>query len=742
MKRTLYAAAALFFGANLACAGTGALASLKAAGPATFSGSVSAGVDGASVESSNLGVPTVTPGAPVTSDFANFWEKLKDGTIDDVCKAAQLKLNENVRLGSVPGVGGGVGRYLLRAPSQKLALVDEVDVNLSATLGNDILQLPAVQGLGVSLSGRLEGRSQVVRPLDSDKYCRELGTLVKLYDLKTAIPATAGRISAMEIGEIWKLPLSLRFSFGATLGTTFNELVSVSVSAGESKERRPSVTLYRMDENRLRLRVRLDRVTVQSAGASVSGVQFPLSDLGLWNADNVLAGFVNRTWAGEVNKFLAAQLSFGYSRNFGKKLLVEFILDPKDARQMAALEKFMRSDFSILKRFIELGLHFNHFAENDETAGGLGEITDAAGQAARGVGEKPSFAGSDIYHGHSNNLHMRLPFVHAQDVSWSASYNRYQSTDRQGETLHVQQRTRNSDGRSVNLPFLGSQVKYNSQKTVYVVNKEGLDGKTSMPALMYQQNEGFLRQGDGTARDMLETANGVLRYVGVNGGAANEGNTLPSAEIFPDTGGFFKHYDTAVMNFKLLINERGLQEILLAPAQAVMKAYLNMMRRFVPGIVDKVMGLFYIGEEGRVRYDSREAARRVGGTSADYANPVKPVDVVKKLALGAEEFLRGLAGARGAAGWKAQAEKLAEIAAGSSDSGLSYEDFLQVVVQVVDPLNVSAEVYVHTDKQVEGEEDVTRNYQFFNGRDNSFDAGIAEVNQMHARFADPAVLTD
>ena len=81
MKRTLYAAAALFFGANLACAGTGALASLKAAGPATFSGSVSAGVDGASVESSNLGVPTVTPGAPVTSDFANFWEKLKDGTI-------------------------------------------------------------------------------------------------------------------------------------------------------------------------------------------------------------------------------------------------------------------------------------------------------------------------------------------------------------------------------------------------------------------------------------------------------------------------------------------------------------------------------------------------------------------------------------------------------------------------------------------------------------------------------------
>ena len=733
MKRSLYAAAAVLFGVNVSFAGEKAFDSLQASVPVPV---LSAPVPVPAK------VPVISTGAPVTSDFAHFWEKLKDNTVDDVCKLAQLKLNEKATLANVAGVGGGFGRYMLRFPSQKIALVDEVDVKLSATLGNNILQIPNVPGLGVNITGQIEGKSQVVRPLESDRYCKELGTLVKLYELKTAVPSTAKRIAAMENGEIWKLPLTLHFGFGASIGTTIDEVINVSVSAGETKERRPSVTLFRMDDEHLRLRVRLDRVTVQSIGASASSVQIPMSDLGLWNADNILAKFINKTWAGEVNRYLAAQLSLGYSRNFGKKLLVEFVLNPKDHEQMATLEKFMLGDFSILKRFVELGLHFNDFAENDETANGLGDITAAANQASNGVGAKPEFAGSDIYHGHSTNIHMQVPVVHAQDLSWSASYNRYQSLEKQGETLHVQQRTRYSDGRSVNLPVLGSERKYNSQKTVYIVNKEGADGKITPPALMYQQNEGFVRHSDGTARDMLEKANGVLRYVGMKGAGTNESDVLPSDTIFPATGGFFKYYKTGVMNLNLLISERGVQDIITAPAELIMKAYMNMMREAVPAIIDKVMDLFTVSKDGEVFYDSREAERRVGGTSADYENPVKPADVVRKLALGATEIIRDIASVRDAGGWKDQSEQLDKVAAGSSKSGLSYEDFLKVVVQVVDPLNVSAEVFVHTDKKVKGEADVTQNYKFFNNKDNSFDANISEVNQMHARFADPSTLTD
>ena len=731
------------FGVNISYSGESALDSLKASvPPSTLSGTVSFDTNHVNIESNDFKTPTVSPGASVSSDFDHFWEKLKDGTGDSLCKAAQLKLNENAKLATVLGLGGGFSRYLMKFPNEKIALVDEVDVKLSVTLGNNILQIPNVQGLGVNITGQIEGKSQVVRPLESDRYCKELGTLVKLYEIKTAIPSTAKRITGMENGEIWKLPLILHLGFGASMGATIDEAINVSISAGETKERRPSVTLYRMDDNHLRLRVRLDRVTVQSAGASASSVQIPMSDLGLWNADNILASFINRTWANAVNRYIAAQLSLGSSRTFGKKLLVEFVLNPKDPEQMAALEKFMLGDFSILKRFIALGLSFNHFAENDETSNGLGNLAGVANQSSQAVGAKPGFAGSDIYHGHSNNIHLQVPVVHAQDLSWSASYNRYQSMDKEGETLHVQQRTRISDGKSINLPILGSEVKYNSQKTVYVVNKEGADGKATLPALMYQQNEGFVRQGDGTARDMLQQANGVLRYVGAHGNGTDETNVLPTDSIFPETGGFFKYYKTAVMNFNLLISERGVQAIIAAPAQAIMKAYMNMMREAVPVIIDKVMDLFYITKDGKVGYDSREAARRVGGTSADYENPAKPVDVVKQLALGATEIICDIASMRDTAGWKEQSEQLAKVAAGSSRSGLSYEDFLKVVVQLVDPLDVSAEVFVHTDKKVKGEADVTQNYKFFNNKDNSFDANIAEVNQMHARFEDPATLTD
>ena len=735
MKRSLYAAAAVLFGFNVSYAGESALDSLKASvPPAALSEPVPVPAPAKP--------PVVAPGAPVTSDFDRFWEKLKDGTVDSICKAAQLKLNENAKLVNVAGIGGGFGRYMLRFPNEKIALVDEVDVKLSATLGNSILQVPDVPGLGVNITGQVEGKSQVVRPLESDKYCKELGTLVKLYEIKTAIPSTARRISAMENGEIWKLPLTLHFGFGASIGATINEMINVSVSAGETKESKPSVTLYRMDDTHLRLRVRLDRVTVRSAGASASSVQIPMADLGLWNADNILAKFVNKTWANAINSYISTQLSLGHSRNFGKKLLVEFVLNPGDLEQMAALERFMLGDFSILKRFVDLGLHFNDFGENDETVTGLGDITAAANQAGQGIGAKPGFAGSDMYHGHSNNVHMQVPLLHTQDVSWSASYNRYQSLEKAGETLHVQQRTRQSDGKSVNLPILGSERKYNSQKTVYVVNKESADGKATLPTMMYQQNEGFVRHSDDTARDMLEKANGVLRYVGMKGAGTNEGEVLPVVEIFSEKGGTFKYYKTGVMNFKLLISESGVQDILTAPAEALMKAYMNMMREFVPAIVDKVMDLFYIDKDGKVGFDSREAARRVSGTSADYENPVKPADVVKELALGATEMIRDIASVRDAGGWKAQSETLSKVAAGNSGSGLSYDDFLKVVVQVVDPMHVSAEVFVHTDKKVQGEADVTQNYKFFNNKDNSFDANIAEVNQMQARFAEPATLTD
>ena len=51
-------------------------------------------------------------------------------------------------------------------------------------------------------------------------------------------------------------------------------------------------------------------------------------------------------------------------------------------------------------------------------------------------------------------------------------------------------------------------------------------------------------------------------------------------------------------------------------------------------------------------------------------------------------------------------------------------------------------MYLHTDKKVKGEADLTRTYRFFNGRDNNFDSALSEVSQAQERFAEPSLLTD
>ncbi len=740
MKNLIIAGAVLLTSAGYASAG--ALTELKSEVPPSEPGAAAA--------------PAVSTPAAISSELANFWEGLKKNTFDDICRNAEIKLNQEGKLVNVLGLGGKFNRYMRRFPGANVALIDEVGVSLSATVGNETLHLTDLPGAAVTLSGLLEGKSQVIQPLGSDRYCKELGTLAKFYQVKTILPAKAERIAAMSNGEIWKLPLTLRLGFSSSFGTPAAEGLNVSLSAGRTGETKPSVTLYRMDANRLRLRLRLDRVEVNSVGASVSSIQLPMSEIGLPGGENILARLVKQQLAREINKYVAFNLSFGHSRFDGKKLLLEFILDPKDAAQMENLENFLRGDFGILKRFIELGLNFNSFSENDDSAEGLNNINSAGGQVGQGLGVNPSFSGSNIYHGHTDSLHLQLPIIHTRDSNRTTAYNRYQSTAKEGETLHVQQRGSASSGSTMNIPFAKTLMKYDSNRNVYVVNKETAGKAAGSSALIYQQYEGFVTQGDATARGMLEHANGVLRYVGMNGNGTDQSSTLPAGTIFPavpDTEpadpfgppslGPSKTYKSALMSFKLIINEGGVREILAAPAEAVMKAYLNVMREGFGTLLDKVADLLKVGADGVVTYSKEAAAERLGmlpyDELEDSTNPLKLVDTLVE---GASRVILDLASVNSAGDWKRRSERLAAVSAGDSKSGLGYEDFLKVAVQLADRKNVSAAVYVHTDKRVKGEADVTQTYQFFNSRDASFDGTVAEVEQMRDRFNNPAELTD
>lgn len=687
-----------------------------------------------------------------SNELMNFWGDLKEGALDSICKNAEIKLNKDFTLANIVGLDGGLKRRLKPLPSKQLALLDEINLKLSASYGTEVLNVPNVGALSVSVGASLEGKSVVVRPLESNKYCKELDTLIKLYEVKTVLPASARRINNMEKGEIWKMPVVVHYGISSGIGANISEILNISIGAGYSKDKKPVISLYKIDENNLRLRLRIDHITVKSVGVSANTIEIPTGDIGLISGENLLSKLVNKEIAKEINKMIAFKLAYSHTRTAGQKLLLEFYIDANNPEQVEKLSELLRGNFDNIRKLIKMGLKFDNFSEDASGQAGMGEINELATATGQAIDAQSSFAGSDHYTGQSNNFNINIPVLHNHTNSWASSYHRYQSLGNDGGTVHVQQRTRVSNGDTLNIPFFGTVTKYNSQKNIYVVNKETTGGKVTRPVMLYQKYEGFQRQGDGTAREMIDKANDVLKYAGRMGSGTDGGNTLPSAGVFPplpddpnadpNSPDPSKTYRSAVMSFKLVFSEKAVQDIIFAPAQLIMQSFMNMMRETESEIIDKVMDLFTINDKGEVKYDYKAMTKRLNVHPADYnANDgrTNPLDIVRTLAYKATNFIEKLVSVRNESNWKAQAERLAKVA---TNGEMKYDDFLKVTIQMVDVKDISSQLYIHTDKRVKGEEDVTQTYSMFNNRENGFDDVIADVNQMRERFADPSDLTD
>jgi len=692
----------------------------------------------------------------VSNDLIHFWDELKSDVFDNICKSAEIDLKEKAELPDVGGLEGKFKRYMKQFPDKRIALIDEIGVKLDASLGQEVLQIPDFGPLNVGIGAAVEGKSIVVRPLGSVKYCKELDTLIDLRKIKTILPMSGKRIKNMAKGEIWKMPITTRFSFSTGVGAPVATYVMVSVGAGVTKERRPSITLYRMDEEKLRLRIRIDRLTVKSVSGGVSST-FSLDggDIGLFQAENILTKEINRAIAREINRYLAAKITYGHSKSKGKKILLEFIVNPKDDKQIEALEEFLKGDYTVIKRFIQLGLKFDEFAETANSVDGMEAMQTVVEEAGDAVGVDPIFAGANHYHGHSDNFNINLPIIHSHENAKTDSYNRYQTVQSENGVMHVNQAGKTSNGSSINLPFVGTMIKYNSDKNVYVINKEDADNQASNPTLLFQHNVGFVRQGEDTARNILTRMNNVLKYASTDGDGTVSDMILPVDQIFPsspvpeDYDPFgdqtlpSKTYKASVVSFKLMFSKEGVQEILFSPAERILKAYLNVMRESESAIVSKAGHLFGMNEKGVVQFDRSKAAKILGVDQfSNDDNGINPLDIMRDMAYTATCIIKDIFSVRNESDWKKQAERLSRIGAGRGKSKMGFEDFFKVAIQLVSRPNISAEVYVHTDKRVKGEEDVTQTYSHHASKDNNFNTTISEVNAMRERFAEPSTLSD
>jgi flagellar hook-basal body complex protein FliE len=162
------------------------------------------------------------------------------------------------------------------------------------------------------------------------------------------------------------------------------------------------------------------------------------------------------------------------------------------------------------------------------------------------------------------------------------------------------------------------------------------------------------------------------------------------------------------------------------------------MKETERALVEKVAHLFSVDDKGVVDFDKEKAAQILN--SDEMESGYNPLYILRDMAKTATAIIKDILSIGSQSDPKAQSQKLSEVAAGRGKSGLGFEDFLKVVVQLVSKENISAQVYVATDKRVKGEKDINQNY-VITGSTQAENA-MNEMTQMRDRFSDPSKLSD
>lgn len=699
--------------------------------------------------------PTAEPSQPGNTggnELLHFWEDLKEDVFDDICKDIEIPIEQGFDLDGVGGIEGKFKRYMKQYPDNKIAVIDEVGVKVNA--GHTFTDIFSVADnpFNIGFSAGLEGKSVVVRKTNEDKYCKNLLNLADLRKVKTILPINEKRIGAMGVNEIWKFPVRIHMGVSGGIGYPVQPWLSVGFSLGTSKEAKPSVTLFRMSEDKLRVRLRLDRITVKHVGAS-AGTSFDAGMLGLPEAEGFLMKELNKTLVKEFNKYMALKFGLSHSRAKGKKLLLEFIVDPKNPAQVAKLVDFLKGDLGIIRKLIEMGVRFNDFSDADDNAAGAQAMQAVNDVAAEGLGLNSTFAGANHFNATSNGSNIMLPILLHREASTGQRYDRYQTTN-SDQVLHVHNASKNESVSNINVPILGKIFKHNTNQNFYVVNYEDRDGRISDAAVVYQRYEGYIKHDERDARGMVANMNEILKYAGTQGSGVNNDFMVNVDALFPrldpanatDTDEWgdpvydTKRYKSAIMSFSLVFTQQAVSSILLADSNTILKAVLNVMEGLDREILQKISHLFKFGSDNKVDYDWKAARKLLASYETDQFDPFT---VVRSFCLNVTNIVADVASVRNEGDPKAKSKRLAEVLGGKGRSRVGYENMMQVLIQLVSVKDIYAKLDLNTDKRIKGEENISNSYNMYNS---NLQAGYGEqlnaANALRDRFADPSVLSD
>ncbi len=688
--------------------------------------------------------PTTSEGGFGSPDRTRLDQQLKKGVLDQLCRSAQVPLNFNFGSGDFSGTGAGMDRYLRVDLDNTVVLVD--DARITASFSRSFAKEVGGSGaaLGLGLGATIEGHSMVIRRTGTKQSCDEILRLVNFRDAKTVLPASAKRISEMGLGELWRVPFTLTYSQGLSAGDARPDGAALSVSFGRNDSGTSSMTLYRIADDKLRFRFRIDHVVVHSASLGLTEV-YP-AVLYAATAANILLRYVEGRLADQLAQYTTGWLNYGRASADGKMILMEFVIDPRDPAQAQALASALHGNFDALLKFSEKMSTFqtantvkDYLALHDRDAALLGPST---------------YAASDEYRSKTKTWSLTLPFFIQHNATALFGDDKIQRYTDAGGEFHFYRADKSKTNAYFSLPFVGPLVKDNGQRDVEAVSYAPKGGAAGEPIIVYIRNQGYFRESGSSVREPIKEINRVLDEVGAQRGGGGARLTLPLDALVPPPAPLAEAVHagkneiqptepsdrSGLVSFTLVLNQKAVRDILAAPSDEVLLAFAASLDATDKPLMDWLAANGKVGKNNELAYSWREARRAFPQDSRGEPAQSDPTNTLAQLSRQAAALLSDLATARDAKNNEDRARAMATMIGGGGKSELAYEDCLRVLVQLVDPLDVSGDLVANVSSSSKDVKSASNHLVL--KKDRPEVPLLKEAGDAKSRFAQPSILVD
>lgn len=524
------------------------------------------------------------------ADQIIFNQTATQGRLEQLCHNLQLTGNVRTSLPSSDGnVSLGVLRRFVTLPNvdrpQDLDLyqVDEYTPGASLTPTIDFVKRNEdFLGLGIGYSFSLD--STVVRPRRKYKNCGEIKELLDLKDVKVVLPPSLivhpskekfvetmlPRIAAMEDGELWSLSGVTTINAAPEISATAGHL-SAGVSIGGAQNGNAIMIVHRLSKTRTRFSLRVSHLRVFNASGTVALI--PIINIfnptGALSLKNELSKAFDSSVAGNLVTYLTA--SFSVLQQVGdqatQEYLIAFDLDTSDPAQATELAEMMQSDLmELLHKAAAMATLRVTPKANLENFEKLTERHTAMLERAASIVQTDI---GNIDRNHSVTLklpvlgsHNRSATLSTDDVVTVASDGPSGPSSRE---LHLATADRPKTDTGFSIPVINKTVISHTSDTKYTGFYFADNGKLQ---LVFAHMDAFQQRSAGAVQATLNEFRDMLSMTGSRGDPAADGKPAQYQVDIQNKG----HIKSGSLAFTLSIGPDGVEKAFHASAEDIQKS--------------------------------------------------------------------------------------------------------------------------------------------------------------------------